>query len=248
MIPKLKLLYYKNILDVCFQRFFSDFNDDFKNVDGIYVYKNNLSQTKLKSIFKTYIVEELKKYVTPNSITSGDYYFIIGSCLPKNNILLSYKDGYFPAKLDKLINCNYNIKYFLKEKGIKIDLVAFNTLVDEIFIEFFKTPQKIQKYFGQDYTNIFFIQHSRFDCITLYRAVKYIYGKPNTVNLYKEFLVGAKIVIYSINEYIDKYVHNLKVMTNSPEYKLIVKEVEQYIDACIKVANGKKQAKNNLVL
>ena len=28
-MPKIKLLYYKNLLDNCFVRFFKDFNDDF---------------------------------------------------------------------------------------------------------------------------------------------------------------------------------------------------------------------------
>lgn len=97
-----------------------------------------MSKHRLKAVFKAYIADELKKLVSPCSLLGNDYFFIVGSCLPKDNVLLSVKDSYFPQKLSKLVEAECSIKFFLREKGIKLDLVLFNTAVDELFTEMFK--------------------------------------------------------------------------------------------------------------
>ena len=156
-MPKIKLLYYKNLLDRCFARFFNDFNDDFIQQNGVYVFNASWSVFHFKKIFREYLCTELRKFIKPNAVIGADYYFIIGSCIPKDNILLDIQSGYFPEKLRKIIMSDYNIKYFLREKDIKIDLVFFNTMLEELFLEFFKNQWKVSRYVGDKYTNLFFI-------------------------------------------------------------------------------------------
>ena len=241
-MPKIKLLYYKNLLDNCFARYFKDFNDDFIQENGIYVFNGSYSVFHLKKIFREYLCDELKKYVKPNSVVGADYSFIIGSCIPKDNILLDIQTGYFPEKLKKIINSNYNIKYFLKEKDIKIDLVFFNTMLEDMFLEFFKDQWKIPWRVGDEYTNLFFIQHARLDCLTMYKTIKHLYGRSNTENLHKTMFKDAKTVVYSINEQIDKYIHDKSILNSMGEFHRIMKEVNQYVDECMKIAVKKKEA------
>ena len=82
-------------------------------------------------MLQDYIVDELKKHVKPVDVLKSDMYFIIGSCFPASNFLLKYKlsNVYFPAKLEKFIEDNSSIKYVLKEKDIKVDILAFNNAV-----------------------------------------------------------------------------------------------------------------------
>lgn len=239
-MPKIKLLYYKNLLDNCFARFFKDFNDDFIQENGVYVFNASWSVFHFKKIFKEYLCDELRKYVKPNSVVGADYYFIIGACVPKDNILLDIQSGYFPEKLRKIISNNYNIKYFLKEKDIKIDLVFFNTMLEDLFIEFFKNQWRIPWHVGDEYTNLFFIQHARLDCLTMYKTIKHLYGRSNTENLHKTMFKDTKPIIYSINEQIDKYVHDKSILNSMGEFHRVMKEVNQYVDECMRIAVKKK--------
>ena len=243
-MPKIKLLYYKNLLDNCFLQFFNDFNNNFIQQDGVYIFNASWSVFHFKKIFREYLCNELKKYVKPNAIVNSDYYFIIGSCIPKNNILLDIQSGYFPEKLKKIINSDYSIKYFLKEKDIKIDLVFFNTMLEDLFLEFFKNQWKITWYVGDEYTNLFFIKHARLDCLTLYKTIKCIYGKSNIENLHKTMFKDSKQVIFSINEKIDKYVHNAYELNKIKEFQRIVNEVKQYIEECLKMSLKSATVKN----
>ena len=87
----------------------------------------------------------------------------------------------------------------------------------------------IVKTLGAEYKNVMFIQHSRLDCYTLFKVLKYIYGKSNCTNIFKDKkLNNKKQVIIAINDLIDKYVNKAE-MNKSEELKTIVKEIEQYI-------------------
>ena len=159
--------------------------------------------------------------------------------MPNDNILLKFKDSYFPEKLNKVLSSPHQIKYVLKEKDIKIDLVYFNAIFIEIFNEMFTKHQKVLRLFGDAYKNIFMLQHNRLDCLTMYKTCRYLYGRNNTINLFKQHFADKRVNIYSINECIDKYIHNKKALNQSDEFKLIVAEVKQYISECIKsISNG----------
>lgn len=232
--PKINLLYYKNILDKCFIRFFSDFNDKFTKSGDDYIYTNNTSKTKLKRIFIQYVVSEIKQYIKPNSITNQNFYFIIGGCLPKNNILLEVSDSYFPEKLKKIIYSDYQLKYILKEKDIKLDLILFNDIVDNIFLMLFKNRTSVIKYFGNDYSNLFFIRHDRLSCYSMFKTLKFIFGGGSCVNIYKDQFVGIKTPIIAINDLIDKYSNNKQKLNTLLEFKNILCEIKQFVNVCLK--------------
>ena len=104
-MPKICLLYYKNILDLAFKRFFEVHNEYFTKVDNKYVLSNEFNFFHIKKLFIKYIADEIKELVIPYSNENPNYYFIIGSCSPKNNLLMKYRDkGYFPLKLYNLMN------------------------------------------------------------------------------------------------------------------------------------------------
>ena len=96
-----------------------------------------MSASKLKRVFREYVCDEIRKHIAPSSLTCTDCSFIIGSCLPKRNLLLDLNCK-LPAKLQKLIDADYAVKYVLKEKDIKIDLVQFNSVFEDLFNDFFK--------------------------------------------------------------------------------------------------------------
>lgn len=227
--PKLHLLYFKSILDICFIRFFNDFNESFLKINNQYVFSSDPGKTKLKKIFKTYIIDEIRSFIKPYSILNPSYFLIIGACEPKNNILLTSKTEYFPDKLYKLIDNKYSLKYILKEKDIKIDLVRFNSIFIDIFNELFLDQHKLLKIFGKDYKNIIFIQHKYLDCYSMFKIIKYIFGKSNCINVYKEKYIDIKSPIIAINELIDKYTYKQKIC-KSVEFKLYIEEIKQYLN------------------
>lgn len=229
--PRLHLLYFKALLDKCFIRFFDDFNNSFSVINNQYVFSKDPGKTQLKKIFKAYLAEELKCVIRPYSIIKPEYFIIIGSCQPKDNILLNYKEAYFPEKLNKLINSDFQLKYLLKEKDIKLDLIRFNSIFIDIFNELFSKQDKLLKLLGsKDYKNVFFIQHNKIDCYSMFKLIKFIYGKSNCWNIHKEKFYNIKSPIIAINELIDKYIHNKNKITKSNEFKYIIEEVKQFID------------------
>lgn len=233
LFPKFNLLYYKALIDKCFIRFFDEYNDLFIKNESTYILANNINKSKIKQLFKNYIFDELKLYIKPYSIIEPNYYFIIGACLPKNNLLLKYKTKYFPNKLSKLIDSEFQIQYFLKEHDIKLDLVKFNQIILDIFQDFFGNQQKIAKILkSNDYSNVFFIRHSKLDCYSMFKLLKYIFGKNNCVNIYKEKFqnIYSPSPIVSINDLIDKYINNKIAMNKSQEFKQIILELKMYIE------------------
>lgn len=233
-MPKICLLYYKNILDLVFKRFFEEHNDFFTKIDGRYVLSNDFNYFHIKKLFVQYISEEIKYLITPYSNDNPNYYFIIGSCSPKNNLLMKYRDkGYFPLKLYNMIKMKYDIKYFIKEKDISINIIKFNEVLIEIFNDLFKSRKNIDKYIGKEYQNLFFIQHRNLDCYCMYRIVKYLYGKSNCINLHKEKLSEVGQVIVALNDLICKYVHSKRELIKSDDFKSIRDEISGYIKKCI---------------
>jgi hypothetical protein len=225
---KINLLYYKNILDRCFTRFFEEFNDSFvsSETDG-FVYTDNLSDSRLKKVFERYISDELSKYITKFDVTKPEYYFIIGSCVPGENILFKTfsNSGYFPEKYKKLINIIPDVRYFLFEQDIRIDMRKFCGIVDTIFCE---AMQRKIKYGN----NVYFIRHNNLDCYMMFKIFKQKY-RTMIVNLHKKHMMGEDRCIYSVNEIIDKYCDRKLEVLNGSDIQPIKEEIYQYITACL---------------
>ena len=56
-MPKFHLLYFKNLLDVAFCKFFELYNDDFIKEDGRYVLASSLTTARLAKTFTALVVE-----------------------------------------------------------------------------------------------------------------------------------------------------------------------------------------------
>lgn len=236
-MPKLNLLYYKNLLDLCFYRFFALYEDCFAKDGDCYVLAKCPSRSKLQRIFIALLKEVMLQYVKPYDVLDANYYFILGSCMPKDNLLLKFKDGYFPEKLNSVIDGKLQLKYLLKEHDIKLDMVLFNQVFIDIFTKFFEDNDAMRKLLGSKYKNVVFVMNKKLDCYALFKTVKFLYGKSNCTNLYDKFK-DKRSPIVAVNDLICRYVHNKAALNKSHEFKLAVAEVKQFLDEKMKEVNG----------
>lgn len=222
--PKINLIYYKNILDGCVVRFMDEHNSDFtKGEDGRYVFSGGISESELKRIFLSYVKDEISKYVKEYKESSPEFLFVIGSCYPGDNKLLSF--GGKAPKLRKLIEIIPDITYFLKEQDIELDMRMVNSVFYSIFSKFMKEKRKTWK-------NVFFIKHRKIDCYMIYRFFKRKFGKM-VVNLHKKMNLGEDRAIFTINEKIDKICPFKDDYIERGFFKDEENEVYQYIDTCL---------------
>lgn len=229
------MLYYKELVGLAFTNFFNDYNELFVKENNMYIFSGNFSKSKLEGIFKTYISNAIKQLAKPWNIFEPTYFFLIGSCLPKNNLLLKYSDkSKFPKSLQKIIDSPFQIKWILKEQDIRIDSIMFNTVLFKIFDQMFKSPKRIQNWLGKEYKNIFFIQHNNLDCYAIFKILKFAFGKSNCVNIHQEKMNSMSTCIVAINELIEKYANNKHAVNKSLEFKTAMVEIQQYADSCRK--------------
>lgn len=234
-LPKFNLLYYKALLDKCFIRFFDENNDFFTKDGENYVLSKGFSMSLLQKTFAQYLKDELLKHIKPISILEPNFYFIIGACEPSKNILLQFKDDkYFPEKLNKIINSEFQLKYILKEKDIKIDLVRFNEMAIDLFNKLFTNERYLQRLLGKEHRNVIFVQHSQLDCYSMFKVIKHIYGRSNCWNIHREKFYDMKSPLVAVNDLIDRYVKNKLELNHSEEFKKIVAEVQQFLSEKVK--------------
>ncbi len=234
-IPKINLIYYKNILDNVFARFFEDFNDSFSKINDQYVFSGRISRTALKKKLTSYFIEELSPLVEDYDVLKPNFYFVIGSCFPCDNMLLSHvpENSRFLEKIRMFVTQHPNIKYAMKENDIRIDDEMFNCVFEDIFNKFFNDKKEVLKAFGKKKTNLRFIRYNNLDCYSTYRIVKDIFGKINIVNLHKKNIDNMKDVIRSLNEIIGSHVLKKKEICRSPELEMIRGEIREYMENCM---------------
>jgi len=227
-------IYFKHMIENALEIYFTVNRSKFTvDENGLIVFSNKVSYNSLKKALKTLIVGEIQKCIKPFDITKREYFFVIGSCYPNENFLLKHldKNRYFPMKVRKYIE-NGNIKYFLRVSGIRIDLSYFNSVLEDIFNEFFQR-KNFKKFFPSNVENLFFLKKSKFDCYMTYRVLKKFFGRINTCNMFKENESSMKKNLYSVNERIDNYVVGIKQILDTEEMKMEVEEINQYIRDCI---------------
>jgi hypothetical protein len=193
------------------------------------VLSSSLNRTKLKK----YICQSLKQIISNISLSlddTSDKIIIIGACYPINNILLSLNDNIIlPKKLHNFLNTKQHIKYILKESDILIDIDIFNSIVMEIFNECFSNDNICNKLFGEYSKNIIFITHNKLDCYMVFKAIKWIYGQSNCVNVWKNTLNSPCNNIVALNDLISKYVNNKRMLNSNMQFKIYVNEIKQYL-------------------
>ena len=156
-------------------------------------------------------------------------FLVIGSCYPKDNLLLEFKDdNYFPRKLSNLIDSKPSLKWLLKEKDIEIDIDLFNEAFISIFNKYFNRQES--KKSSALAPKIVFVSHMYLDCYMLFKIIKWAYGSSNCCNVWKEKLTERRQNLVALNELMSKYIHNKSRMNKSVKFKKYAHEVKDYLD------------------
>ena len=222
ILPRYNVLYFKNIIDRCFSRFFVEYSDSFAKTTSEcgdrYVFSSGMSQSALTAVFSSYFDEELSRFVSKYSEVKPEYFLIIGSCIPIDNFALDFVNG--SSKLRKLVETAPDIRYFLKEEDISVDERLFNDVFETIFASHMgKRKQR----------NVFFVRSCRLDCYFTYKLLKQRYGSM-VVNLHKKNSLGSDRCIYSVNERIDEFCGKKLELLKSNEIIPLREELYSYID------------------
>lgn len=226
---KLQLIYYKNLLDSAVEKMFASIGSMFsKSSDGRYVFSAGWSALKLAKAFEQCLRDTMLEFIKPSTV-SYDKFIVIGSCWPKDNLLLKLRDSsYFPVKLDKMIKDKPGIKYLLKEKDICIDTELINSIFIDTFNKMFNSDYAL-KLLGEDFSNVIAVSHSYLDCYAVFKVIKWAYGHSNCINVWKEHMQEQTQHLVAINELISKYVPKKTCMNKSKELKAYAKEVKDYL-------------------
>lgn len=227
-LPKFHLLYFKDLLNVAFIKFFEEFNSQFVKIGNEYHLGQSVSMSSIEKFFKTAIDSMLNEITASYDVLkSPNYYFIIGACQPKDNYLLAFKTKSFPKKLNSLLNCKTQLKYILKEKDIKIDIVKFNEACCNVFNDYFFDRAKANK------PNVVFLTHKNLDCYSLFKMLKCIFGNTNCINMQKVYFDKFNSSIVAINDLIDMNIHCKYKANKDPKFKKMFREIQQYLDLII---------------
>ena len=119
------LIYYKSIIDNAIGQFVSCFENAFRKDGSKYVLSLSTTKHKLYSMLCQCIDNTIDKALSQKK--KKDICIVIGSCYPKDNLLLEYKDSdYFPKKLEVLLHNRPALKWLMRETDIEIDIDLFN--------------------------------------------------------------------------------------------------------------------------
>lgn len=224
---KLNLLYYKCLLDLAIEEFVGCYGNLFEKCQDKYVLGLNASKKTLHTILEKCIEDCLNRIV--DSCGKNGIFLVIGSCYPKDNLLLDFKDdNYFPRKLSNLIDNRPALKWLLREKDIEIDIDLFNEMFIDIFNKMFNKHEP--KRSSMPTCKTVFVSHSRLDCYMLFKTIKWAYGNSNCCNIWKEKLIERKQNLVAVNDLVSKYIHNKSRMNRSIEFKRYALEVKDYLD------------------
>ena len=210
---------------MCLDRFIDEYADSFVKDGGHYIMAKQPSQEALTRYIVDFCGKETEKRVSRFDPEAPEFLFLLGGCEPKDNMLLEFKSGYFPKKLEDLVNSEKCRKYFMKERDIDIDGLFFNKAADAAFDRLFKPGGAG---FASRPGNVFALRHRRLDCYALFKIMKYLYGGKNCVNSWTEF--PGKERLTAVNDLICRYVNNKTGMNRSSAFKSAVKEIKQYAD------------------
>lgn len=227
---KLYLLYYKCILDRVVEQFVDQFKDAFSNQDGKYVIGLDKPKSTMVSMFSQ-LVDECTDSIVESiqAFSQNDILVVIGSCYPKDNLLLEFKDdSFFPARLSKMLEDKSSIKWLMRESDIEIDISLFNELLIDIF------NQRFNQRFNKSYKcslqyKTLYVAHKRLDCYMMFKTLKWIFGNSNCINVWKECLSSDRQNLVALNDCISRYIHNKSQMNRSKDFKKCALEVRSFM-------------------
>lgn len=179
----------------------------------------------------------LLQLVKPFDALDANYYFILGSCMPKDSLLLKSSNVRLPEKLRSIVDGKLQLKYLLKEHDIKLDIVLFNQVFIDIFNQLFESKDAICRLLGSNFKNVIFAMNKKLDCYALFKTVKFLYGRSNCINLHKKLECMPSPII-AVNDLICKHIHSKSALNKSKEFKIAVTEVKQFLDEKMKEVSG----------
>ena len=119
------MIYYKSIVDTAIEQFVSHFENAFEKTGGKYVLGLNMTKHRLYTVLCQCVDTAIESILAQYG--RKDICIVIGSCYPKDNLLLEYKDiDYFPKKLEVLLHNRPALKWLMRETDIDIDIDLFN--------------------------------------------------------------------------------------------------------------------------
>lgn len=226
---KLGLIYYKNVLDIAVKDFFDAYSASFKrdSSKGRYVFGGGLSMQALSRSLERCIVSAMSTIMDSSSVARDDYVIVIGSCYPKDNILLPLSSkSSIPTKLDAFISSNPTVKWLLNEDDIDIDIDALNGSAMSIFNKYFNDPSSLKDV----HSSIMFISHSKLDCYMMFKVLKWAYGDVNCVNLWDRCKTSKDEHLVSLNSLIARFADGKKILSKNAMFKRCANEVKAYVD------------------
>ena len=233
--PTLNLVFFKHLADSTLYDYFT--SSEFTKEEDGYALVDGRSETTLRNLLDEAFISHLLENVTPWSLENPNHYFIIGACLPKDNLLLDFQQGCMVSeRTRKLIDAEYPLRYVFMEDDLKADPVMFNSLVESLFVRYFDHRRLLRR-IGKDYSNVHFIRHRRLDCYVMFKLMKYIYGRSNCLNLFLQKRMRNNMVIRSVNEMIDSEIDK-RGLTGSIQLRTIANEVRQYLDFCLGISRS----------
>ncbi len=227
---KLNLIYYKNVIDLAFQSFVASNGEHFTKCNGKYVLSKLFTKASLKQELEKHIASALRELLQPVR-SACDKCILIGSCYPRDNILLDFKSqSYFPKKLESLMASKPSLKWLLREHDIEVDIDAVNEAFVSIFNSIF-THGSMTRALRSSCSSVIALSHRRLDCYALFKVIKWAYGSSNCVNMYKEKLHGHKQCMVALNDLVSKYIPGKAAVNSSSEFKACAHEVKGYLDS-----------------
>lgn len=227
--PKIKLLYFKNILDLFVGDFIGRNEEKFARRGGLYIMSEQPSLEAFSREITEFAEKEAERRIPAFDVASPEYLFVLGGCEPPDNMLLGFRDGYFPAKLDALLKSENCPKYFMKERDVEIDGTFFNRAADMAFGRLFRDGFRRRG-------NAFAIRHRHLDCYALFKIMKYVFGWGACSNSWAED--GGPERLTAVNDLICRYVNNKTGMNGSPEFKAAVREIGEHAAELMKNPSG----------
>ena len=221
--PVYRVLYYKTVLDRCLARFFEDFNDRFvRSDDGAFVFSGKISFKMLEKTFEAYMRTELERYVPIFSASQPEFLIVIGSCTPGDNFVLEkIADGDSQRKLKKLIDIAPDIRYFLLESDISLDMRLFNSVFDKIFVDYMSGKRTLGKH-------VIFLRHGRLDCYFVHKLLRRRY-RTMLVDIRKEMSPKDRCIL-SVNEKIDDMCNRKRELLGGDDVSRMSDEMYRFLD------------------
>lgn len=237
----LGLIYYKNVLDLALEKFFDAYGSMFTKQDGKWVLSAMMTKLKLEKTLSELVALELE-YVLSKINKPYSKCILIGSCYPKDSLLLDFREGSLvPKWIEETLQSKPALKWVMKENDICIDIDAVNEVAISIFNKMFQkcASKRCSTNNARD-GEVIVVSHSHLDCYMMFKVIKWAYGRSNCENVWKGIANDHKEVLVALNDELAKHIVSKGALNKSKKFKTYAKEVRDYLDSKIGISRDVK--------